>query len=70
LFFHRNSETYDIQLPPRPSVGQGAIAANAKNFDLFAGVAVVFIPSTLKLLLFYRFYGLVIGQMTIYEIGT
>jgi hypothetical protein len=38
LFLHRNSETYDIQLPPRPSVGQGAIAVNANNFGFFAEV--------------------------------
>ena len=32
LFLLRNSKTCAIQLPPRPSVGQGAIVANAKNF--------------------------------------
>ena len=39
LFLLRNSKTYVIQLPPRPSVGQGAIVANAKNSELFAEVA-------------------------------
>ena len=39
LFLLRNSKTYVIQLPPRPSVGQGAIVANVKNFELFAEVA-------------------------------
>ena len=39
LFLLRNNKTYVIQLPPRTSVGQGAIVDNAKNFELFAEVA-------------------------------
>lgn len=34
MFFHKNSETYDIHLPPRPSVGQGAVVPNVKNSEL------------------------------------
>ena len=55
-----------IQLPPRPSVGQGAIVANVKNFELFAEVAKLYdlspAPCNFYCFTDYKDLGLVVIQ--------